>query len=545
MKNIFNQKATRELCPHKSGAKLVSLDNNYTKKYNYIHNSKHSNHLNSEVKFRLKVPALWRTSKELYNKNQSSKNTNQKATREIHQNPTKVGLGLISLDNNYTNKYNCNNDESSSFHLCSFRGIDYLPRGCRLVAKTPHALYNKINDYFYRVVNNKATRELTPSKRGAKLVSLDNNHTKKYNYDNELMAQINHLNSEVKFRLKVPALWRTSKELYNKNQSSKNTNQKATRELCPHKSGAKLVSLDNNYTKKYNYEHNMVQKNHLQSEVEFSHRVAALWLTPRNYIKKLSKFFIPFILSSQLVAGGIPTVDVASIAQQLKGYQQQIKDYAMQLQQYQQLYSQLQQQIQMVKMQTQNLKTLSSYDWQNLNVALYQARNIMQKVDGISYDLGNVSRKFEEIYKDFNGYSSDINSAKDENARNKIFSDRYKQIQETNQNTLNGTLQKLELANKEFENEDRIISDLKNRSQNAEGNLQAIQATNDLLVYQVDEARKLRVALMDQTNALANYMASQNNEKILQQAKIDKFLENAENAGSSWGKSNPNALKWK
>ncbi|EGA4914884.1 P-type conjugative transfer protein TrbJ, partial [Campylobacter jejuni] len=38
---------------------------------------------------------------------------------------------------------------------------------------------------------------------------------------------------------------------------------------------------------------------------------------------------------------------------------------------------------------------------------------------------------------------------------------------------------------------------------------------------------------------------SQNNERIMQQTKIDKFLENAENAGSSWGKSNPNALKWK
>ncbi|WP_258058344.1 P-type conjugative transfer protein TrbJ [Campylobacter hyointestinalis] len=513
MENIFNQKATRELTPSKRGAKLVSLDNNHTKKYNYDNElMAQINHLNSEVKFRLKVPALWRTPKELYNKNQSSKN----------------------------------NDESSSFHLCSFRGIDYLPRGCRLVAKTPHALYNKINDCFYRVVNNKATRELCPHKSGAKLVSLDNNYTKKYNYIHN-SKHSNHLNSEVKFRLKVPALWRTSKELYNKinDYFYRVVNNKATGELCPHKSGAKLVSLDNNYTKKYNYEHNMVQKNHLQSEVEFSHRVAALWRTPRNYTKKLSKFFIPFILSTQLFASGIPTVDVAAIAQQLMGYQQQIKDYAMQLQQYQQLYSQLQQQIQMVKMQTQNLKTLSSYDWQNLNVALYQARNIMQKVDGISYDLGNVSRKFEETYKDFNRYSSDINSAKDENARNKIFSDRYKQIQETNQNTLNGTLQKLELANKEFENEDRIISDLKNRSQNAEGNLQAIQATNDLLVYQVDEARKLRVAIMDLTNALANYMASQNNEKILQQAKIDKFLENAENAGSSWGKSNHNALKWK
>ncbi|WP_253701099.1 P-type conjugative transfer protein TrbJ [Campylobacter fetus] len=324
-------------------------------------------------------------------------------------------------------------------------------------------------------------------------------------------------------------------------------NQKATRELCPHKkSGAKLVSLDNNYTKKYNYEHNMVQKNHLQFEVEFSHRVAALWLTPRNYIKKLSKFFIPFILSTQLVASGIPTVDVAAIAQQLISYQQQIKDYAMQLQQYQQLYSQLQQQIQMVKMQTQNLKTLSSYDWQNLNILLYKAKNVMQRVDAVSYDLGNVSRKFEEIYRDYGGYFDDINSASDENARNKIFTDKHKQINETNQNTLNGTLQKLELANKEFPNEDRTIASLKERSQNAEGNLQAIQATNDLLTYQIDEARKLRVSIMDQTNALANYMASQNNEKILQQAK--EKIEMKPDSRVPYGKgkttSNPEAFKF-
>ncbi|HDX6305918.1 TPA: P-type conjugative transfer protein TrbJ, partial [Campylobacter fetus subsp. venerealis] len=107
----------------------------------------------------------------------------------------------------------------------------------------------------------------------------------------------------------------------------------------------------------------------------------------------------------------MPTVDAAAIARQLISYQQQIKDYAMQLQQYQQLYSQLQQQIQMVKMQTQNLKTLSSYDWQNLNILLYKAKNVMQRVDAVSYDLGNVSRKFEEIYRDYGGYFDDINSA--------------------------------------------------------------------------------------------------------------------------------------
>nr|WP_249619329.1 hypothetical protein [Campylobacter coli] len=93
-------------------------------------------------------------------------------------------------------------------------------------------------------------------------------------------------------------------------------------------------------------------------------------------------------------AGGIPVIDVSAIANQ-------VKDYAMQLQQYEQMYSQLQQQIQMVQMQKQNLERLTKEDWDNLGTVLYQTRNVMNKVNGISYDIGNVSRKFEDTYKDF------------------------------------------------------------------------------------------------------------------------------------------------
>ncbi|OCR86411.1 conjugal transfer protein TrbJ, partial [Campylobacter fetus subsp. testudinum] len=182
---------------------------------------------------------------------------------------------------------------------------------------------------------------------------------------------------------------------------------------------------------------------------------------------------------------------------------------------------------------------LSNYDWQNLGTALYQARNIMNQVDGISYDLGNVSKRFEDTYKDFSGYSSDIGSANNENARNTMFSDRYKQIQNSNQNTLNGTLQKLELQSKDFENESKIIERLKERSQGANGNLQVIQATNDLLAYQIDEIRKLRVTLMDQTNALTNYMAAQNNEQILQRARSENFL-NRKNIDNPYEKNSFN-----
>ncbi|EKT0455020.1 P-type conjugative transfer protein TrbJ [Campylobacter jejuni] len=254
--------------------------------------------------------------------------------------------------------------------------------------------------------------------------------------------------------------------------------------------------------------------------------------------KKATLILATILLTSNAFAGGIPVIDISAITNQ-------IKDYAMQLKQYEQLYSQLQQQLLMVKMQQQNLQNLGKYDWDNLGTILYQVNNTMNQVNGLSYDINNVTKKFEETYKKFDDYNNELKNATNENERYKLYSDQYKQIMENNQNTFEGTLKKLELQHKDFQNEDTLIAKLKERSQNSNGNLQAVQATNDLIAYQIDEIRKLRVALMTQNNMLTNYLASQNNERIMQQAKTDKFLENAENAGSSWGKSNPDALKWK
>ncbi|MCV3371742.1 P-type conjugative transfer protein TrbJ [Campylobacter lari] len=215
-------------------------------------------------------------------------------------------------------------------------------------------------------------------------------------------------------------------------------------------------------------------------------------------------------------AGGIPVIDISAIANQ-------IKDYSMQLQQYEQMYSQLQQQIQMVQMQKQNLQNLSKEDWQNLSTILYQTRSVMNRVDGLSYDIGNVSKKFENTYKDLSGYDNDLSSASNEKERNKLYSQRYDEIRKLNQNTLNGTLQQLELQYKDIQSEDALISRLKQRSQNSNGNLQVIQATNDLIAYQIDEIRKLRAVIMDQSNMLTNYLAAQNNKEILDEAKYNKI----------------------
>lgn len=245
-----------------------------------------------------------------------------------------------------------------------------------------------------------------------------------------------------------------------------------------------------------------------------------------------------FLLVTSSFGAGIPTVDVASIARQVMGYEQQLRDYTNQIQQ-------LQQQMQMVDMQSKNLKNLDNYQWDNLGSILYRQRQVMNGLDTISYDAGNVSSKFENTYKDFNGYSSDMSSANNQSVRDQAYSERYRQITESNQNTLKGTLQKLELSSQDLDSESSTIAALRKRSSTAEGNLQVLQANNDLLAFLVDEMRKLRVTMMDQNNAMTNYLAAQNNKEILQQARTESFL-NKDNIDNPFDtKNNMQDFVWK
>lgn len=254
----------------------------------------------------------------------------------------------------------------------------------------------------------------------------------------------------------------------------------------------------------------------------------------------VATFFLLSSTPNNINASGIPTVDVAAIAQSIMEYKQMLEDYAMQIQQYENMVTQLQQQVRMVEMQTTNLKNLGSFNWENLGSIIKQQRKIMNSVGGISYDLGNISNKFEKTYKDFSGYEDDFASATSEKQRNKLYSDRYKEITELNQNTLNGTLQKLENSYNQIDKEDETLNNLKSRSESAEGNLQVLQASNDLLAFQIDEIRKVRTTIMDQSNAMTNYMATKNNDKILQQAKSEAFLNKNQIDNIYDTKTNPN-----
>lgn len=252
---------------------------------------------------------------------------------------------------------------------------------------------------------------------------------------------------------------------------------------------------------------------------------------------KLNKKLYIFLFCSKCIfASGIPTVDIAAIAGQ-------IKDFMMQVQQYEQIYSQLQQQVNMVKMAQLNLKQLSKFDWQTLDSILYQTNNVMNSVGVLSYNTENLANQFNNIYKSPETLRQNyINSTNEQRMLNS-YNDN-KRINETLRITSRATLEKMKLSIKQLEEESKTIKQLKERSENSEGQLQVIQATNDLLAYQIDELRKIRIAMMDQIAMLSNLIAAQSMKEQAMEEKINEFYKDADKAGRTQ-KIIPSVVKWK
>ncbi|TKX28900.1 type IV secretion system protein [Campylobacter estrildidarum] len=134
-----------------------------------------------------------------------------------------------------------------------------------------------------------------------------------------------------------------------------NTNV-ATRKSHPHKNGAKLISLDYNYTKEYNYNNEIhtTQFHHLLSECKLSHKGANLVAnTPKNYIQKFKKSIFIFvsllILPSLVFSAGIPVVDITANEQMATQNAKEIAEWVKQASRWTETVSHYQKQIQAYK----------------------------------------------------------------------------------------------------------------------------------------------------------------------------------------------------
>jgi P-type conjugative transfer protein TrbJ len=160
---------------------------------------------------------------------------------------------------------------------------------------------------------------------------------------------------------------------------------------------------------------------------------------------------------------------------------------------------QLQHEAQMIINQARNLARLPFNVAAQLRSNLATTQRLIDQARGLAYDVTNIDREFARLYPE--QYAATVNSDQ-----------MYQNARERWKVTLDGlqtTMQMQAQAAQNVNDDERVLADLVEQSQSAEGALQAMQATNQLLALQAKQSIQMQRLQITQDRAAALELARQ------------------------------------
>lgn len=148
---------------------------------------------------------------------------------------------------------------------------------------------------------------------------------------------------------------------------------------------------------------------------------------------------------------------------------------------------------------------------QNMTQAFRNLQKIVVGGQELSYSLANVDGRFKQMYP---GYGSTAN-----------FSQSYKDWSGNTLNSVKNALALVSAHSENFSSEQGMMSELVMKSQSAGGQMQALQAGNQISVAMVGQMQQLRQLQMAQARAQADFIAGQVAEKDLRNTTYDKIFD--------------------
>ncbi|WP_298018251.1 P-type conjugative transfer protein TrbJ [uncultured Castellaniella sp.] len=169
------------------------------------------------------------------------------------------------------------------------------------------------------------------------------------------------------------------------------------------------------------------------------------------------------------------------------------------LQQINNQINQLQNEAQMLMNQARNLASLDFNVVNRLRTTLAATERLIGEAQGLSYEVANMDQEFARLYP--NQYAATVSGdSMAQDAR-----ERWK-------NTLNGlhTAMRVQAqASQNLRDDESTLADLVNQSQSAQGALQAMQATNQLLALQAKQGIQAQQLQITQDRAASLELARQ------------------------------------
>jgi len=233
-----------------------------------------------------------------------------------------------------------------------------------------------------------------------------------------------------------------------------------------------------------------------------------------------------FLLNTNFSHGGIPVADGINLVQNILSAMEAVNHTLKQIEQYETQLSQYENQL-------KNSTAPAFEIWDKANQTIENLNNAMKKLEYYKNQIGSFEQYLEK-YKNIDSYRAMpcINDGKCTEAD-------LETINRINEFNIESTRRSQEAAfmtirdqQKALNNDAKQLSRLQNAVRGADGQLAAIQYSNQLASNQANQLIQMRALLVSQYNALITKQAAENN-KAAQEAAISKKLRGTNNLGKT------------
>lgn len=146
----------------------------------------------------------------------------------------------------------------------------------------------------------------------------------------------------------------------------------------------------------------------------------------------------------------------------------------------------------------------------NMTSAFKNLQTIIVAGQKINYTLQNSDKLFHNLHP---GYGAAFD-----------FQHAYKNWSDNTLNSIQNALSMMSAHTQNFTNEQSLVQELQTRSQTAQGQMQVLQAGNDIGTAMVGQMQKLRQLQIAQLQAQANFMAGQQDASDTKHSIVEKEL---------------------
>ncbi|AQQ08120.1 P-type conjugative transfer protein TrbJ (plasmid) [Roseibium algicola] len=214
--------------------------------------------------------------------------------------------------------------------------------------------------------------------------------------------------------------------------------------------------------------------------------------------------FTQILNNSELIAlGGQNAEQIANQVQQIGNQIQMIEN-----------------QISIYENMLQNTLSLPMQVWGEVEQNLGQLQSLVQKGQAMAFSMGNLDDTLKQRFQSYADF------AKNGLPDGQSFSTMYQSWSDTNRDTISSTLKAAGYTSDQFATEEATMRQLRQHSQSAAGQKQALQVGHEIAAQQVEQMQKLRGLVSQQMTMMGTWYQSEQTARDHTKAASDQFFKN-------------------